>query len=139
MSKNEHLKKKLTPQQVVELETMAGFRIPMEHIAAIFSMSKDTLERLAKKDDAVRAAIERGRAKASAMIWQGLYQQAITGNTTALIFWMKTQEGVRETDRLELTGKDGSPLSVTMLTPEKRKERLKQLAKHMEHLDDEEE
>lgn len=123
------LKFVLSDKQIEELETMAGLGIPMESIAAIFGMSKDTLEARVKDQAGVKSAIERGKGKVRATIYQTAYNQAMSGNTAMLIFWLKTREGWKETDRLELTGADGKPLEVTALTYEQRQRRIKELSK----------
>jgi len=118
-------RRELTPDEIEKLETMSGYRLPMQQIAAILGMSKSTLERCCKKDDAARGAVEKGRALASAAIIQSAYAQAIGGNTTMLIFWLKTQEGWRETSRLELCNPDGSPIiEARELTSDQRQKRL---------------
>jgi hypothetical protein len=44
------------------------------------------------------------------MVARSLYAQAIGGNTTAQIFWLKTRAGWRETAAFEVTGSNGRPL-----------------------------
>ncbi len=111
-------KKILTPEQLIQLEAYAGIRLPNEHISVLLGFSKDTLERLAKKDAAVHAAIERGRSKSSGKVYNTLYSQAVGKpaytdekgtyhpavpvNFNALKFWCQSQEGFKTTTVVEV-------------------------------------
>jgi predicted DNA-binding protein YlxM (UPF0122 family) len=144
MSKNESQKKLLTEEQVRQLRSFSAIRLPMEQIASIFQMSKDTLERLCKKNDTVRAAIEEGRATASANVRKTLYQmatgtpgdrknriEAIPPSLGALKYWCSTQENFVTTERLQHTGADGGAIRLKeeSLTPEQKTEKLTKLSK----------
>ena len=50
------------------------------------------------RDSAVSAAYKRGRAKAIGSIAQSLLQKAKNGNVSAMVFYLKTQAGWRETE-----------------------------------------
>lgn len=52
----------------------------------------------------------RGKAKANAQIGKGIFQKAMGGDTTAMIWWSKTQMRWAETQKHEVTGADGAPL-----------------------------
>jgi hypothetical protein len=84
---------------------MAGLGLPHTQIASILSISRESLEQKFKEE------LLRGKAKANSKIAQTLFQNAVKGNTALLIFWAKTQMGWKEVSGLELTGKDGEPLS----------------------------
>jgi hypothetical protein len=49
----------------------------------------------------VAARYKRGKARAIGVIAQGLINKARSGDTTSMIFFLKTQAGWRETGRLE--------------------------------------
>jgi hypothetical protein len=51
-----------------------------------------------------------GKAKANSGIGRTLFQKAMGGDTTAMIWWSKTQMRWAETQKHELTGADGAPL-----------------------------
>ena len=61
-------------------------------IASRLKISDDTLKKYYREE------LDDGRIDANAKVAGTLYQQAIEGNMTACIFWMKTQGGFRETD-----------------------------------------
>jgi len=57
-----------------------------------------------------REELDTGKSKANVKVALGLYKKAIGGNVTAMIFWLKCQAGWKDSQRLEVTGKDGVPL-----------------------------
>jgi hypothetical protein len=86
-----------TDNERVQVESMAGYGVPQEQIACVIrdGIDADTLAKHFRKE------LKQGKAKASAKIGQTLYQKAINGDTTAAIFWAKTQMGWKEVNRLE--------------------------------------
>lgn len=117
----------LSPYMIDQMKVMSGLGMPSDQMAAIFSISKDTLERAIKRQPDARAALEKGRAMASTNVRQTAYKMATSGNNPSMtMFWLKTREGFRETDRLEVTGADGSALVKSDIS---RDEIEKELAK----------
>ncbi len=55
------------------------------------------------------SGIKRGKAKAIAHVANGLLQKARSGCTTSSIFYLKTQAGWRETERLEHVAAETAP------------------------------
>jgi len=49
--------------------------------------------------------LKKGRVAATAKVAQALYKKALEGDTACMIFWMKTQGGWRETDRMDVNVK----------------------------------
>jgi len=101
----------LTKDQVREVETLAAV-LNQQQMADYFGIAHRTFEAILARDEDVYAAYKRGKAKAIGSISQSLLKSAREGNTTAQIFYLKTQAGWKETDRRELTGPDGEPLQV---------------------------
>ncbi|WP_310625789.1 hypothetical protein [Limnohabitans sp.] len=107
---------KPTSEQRALVEKLSAFGIRLDEMP-VFVMgatgkpiSEPTLKKYFKKE------IEHGRLKANFKVANALYKNAVEeGNTTAQIFWLKTQGGWREPQRVELTGKDGAPLIPTKL------------------------
>jgi hypothetical protein len=54
--------------------------------------------------------LDYGKMRANTKVSNALYEKAIEGNVPAMIFWLKSQGGWREADRLELTGANGKAL-----------------------------
>ena len=57
-----------------------------------------------ERDPDIAERYKRGKAKAIAHVAKGLLQKARSGDTVSSIFFLKTQAGWRETDRLEHAG-----------------------------------
>ena len=90
-----------------QVEAMAGYGVPFEQIAVLIQgggISLDTLRTYFASE------LIRGKAKANAQIGKGIFQKAIGGDTTAMIWWSKTQMRWAETQKHEVTGADGAPL-----------------------------
>ena len=95
-----------------QVEAMAGYGVPFEQIAVLIhggGISLDTLRTYFASE------LIRGKAKANAQIGKGMFQKAIGGDTTAMIWWSKTQMRWAETQKHELTGADGAPLEFTKI------------------------
>jgi hypothetical protein len=78
-----------------QVERMAAVGITQEQIAAVIGISQDTLVKY--YGDTIRTAA----IKANANVGGKLYQTAMNGNVTAMIFWMKTRGGWREVQHIE--------------------------------------
>jgi hypothetical protein len=75
-------------------------------IALKLEINTDTLTKYYSRE------LELGRVDANAKVAQGLFNQAVNGNTSAGIFWMKTRAGWKETNSLELSGANGGAITV---------------------------
>lgn len=94
-----------------ELATsLSGYGVPQPDIARLIGVSLNTL--LAH----YREELDLGMAQANAKVGESLYRQAVSGNTTAAIFWLKARCGWREKQEVEVTGKDGGALEVKHFT-----------------------
>lgn len=69
-----------------------------------------------------REELDHASAQANATIGGALFNKAKSGDTTAMIFWMKTRAGWREKHEIDHTSSDGSmtpqPLDLTKLSSE---------------------
>lgn len=87
--------------------------------AAIMNMPQAAIAKLLKTTQATlelyfREELDHASDQANMAVLGALYKNAMEGNVSAQIFWCKTRLGMRETDRLELTGKDGTPLTAVI-------------------------
>lgn len=90
MKGKEHLP---TPQQRMQVETLAAFGIPEDDIARIIPIDPKTLRKH------YRDELDLGHAKANAKVAQNLFNIATgTGReaVTAAIFWLKARAGWSE-------------------------------------------
>lgn len=82
---------------VKQIETMAGLGMPVDQMAAILGVSKDTFERRMKSDRKVNAAVLKGRAIASSNVRKTAYHMAVSGKSAVMtIFWLKVRERWKE-------------------------------------------
>jgi hypothetical protein len=84
---------KPTEEERKLVEAMSGFGVPFAHIAALIQdgIDEDTLSKHFKKE------LVQGKAKANSKVGQTLFQKATGGDTSAMIWWSKTQMGWKET------------------------------------------
>lgn len=100
----------VTDEHVRQVHDLAGHGLTQEQIADFLGWSARTLRNKISDDERLDAAYKSGRAIAINEVAKGLYQRAKDGDNTAAIFYLKTQAQWRETNRTEITGKDGGPL-----------------------------
>lgn len=103
-----HLPNADTRNRVYMLSTV-GTR--HEDIASVLSISHDTLVKYYKEE------LDKGRIEANASVAETLFKQAKEGNTTAMIFWLKSRARWKESTQHEISGNpDGSPVEVKIIT-----------------------
>ena len=96
---------KPTPEARKLVRALSAVGIRFEDIAIKLGISADTLTRKYRQD------LDDGRIDANAAIGQTLFQQAKTGNTTAMIFWLKTRARWSEApQQIAFTDTDGNPV-----------------------------
>ena len=82
-------------RQTVQLHTMVGTN--QTDIARVLDIDEKTLRKY------YRDELDLAKAKANATIGGALFNKAKTGDTSAMIFWMKTQAGWRESTNIDHT------------------------------------
>ena len=102
---------------------MSGYGVPIEQIAAVTmgGISVDSLY------GHFREELVAGKAKINAKVGQTLAQKALSGDTTAMIWWSKSRMGFKEKVELEHTGADGGPIkseATVVLDPSEAYKRL---------------
>ena len=99
--------KKLDDKQITQIEALAAF-LTLEQIADYFGVTRPTFDAICQRQPEVFLQYKKGKSKAIASISQNLIKQAQDGNTTAAIFYLKTQAGWKETQVVDNTSSDGS-------------------------------
>ena len=103
-----HLPTSDTRNKVYMLSTV-GTR--HEDIASVLSITHDTLVKYYKEE------LDKGRIEANASVAETLFKQAKEGNTTAMIFWLKSRARWKESTQHEISGNpDGTPVEVKIIT-----------------------
>lgn len=111
----------LSPDQKREVETLAAV-LSAEQIADYFGVGRTTFFAMMNRDAEIAERYKKGKARAVGAIAQSLISKARSGHVTAMIFYLKTQAGWRETSHIEHSGPDQGPLVV-----EDARERLRQM------------
>jgi len=103
-----HLANDDTRKQVYELSSV-GTRY--EDIATVLGISADTLTKYYPEE------LKKGRIEANTAIASTLYEKAKSGDTTSMIFWLKSRAQWKETQKHEHAGDpDGEPIQVKVVT-----------------------
>lgn len=87
-----------TPEILSQVEAMAGKFLKEEQIATLLGVNPTYFVELKKKNPELPEAIRRGRAKVAANISNKIYEHAMKGNTTLLVFLGKSVVGLKEND-----------------------------------------
>jgi len=108
MTKNKGGRPKIefTEEQKKEVETLAAV-LSTEQIADYFGISRRVFFDIIDRDEEVSALYKKGKAKAVGFVAQNLIQKARGGDLGAQIFYLKTQAGWKETQRVEGAGDTG--------------------------------
>lgn len=81
----------LTDEQISMLSKYAAVGLTLDQMAALVDCCPTTFDEIIKRQEGVKRAIEKGRAKGIGGIANTLYQQAMKGNITAAIFYLKVK------------------------------------------------
>lgn len=89
-----------------QVEALSGYGLPIDQIAVLVrdGIHVETLRKHFSTE------LVSGKAKANGQVGKTLFQKAMAGDTTAAIWWSKTQMRWAETQKHELTGTDGAPI-----------------------------
>ena len=110
-------RKDLTPEQVTQVEKMAGHGLTLDQIADCLGIGERTLRQRFTDSEEVSAAYKRGRSVAINEVAQTVYQKAKAGEGAFPFFYLKTQAGWREVQRTEVSGPDGGPIETRVDGP----------------------
>ncbi|SRR5258708_1716017 len=108
---------KPTDEQRAQIEALAAFGIPQEHMCKMVINPRTGRPVTAKTlQKHFEVELENGLWKAVGTVAHCLFELATNpgpSQASAIIFWLRTRARWRETDRMELTGPDGAPISTT--------------------------
>ena len=86
---NGFYKKWLEPDNLVLLQGWKSNGLTDEQIAQNIGIRRETLYAWKKRFPNINNALKRGREQSNYIIESKLFQTALSGNTTAMIFWLK--------------------------------------------------
>jgi hypothetical protein len=119
----------LTDAQRAEVETLAAV-LTAEQTADFLGIGRTTFFALLNRDADLSERYKRGKARAVGAVAQSLVTKARAGNVTAMIFYLKTQGGWRETVDVGVAPPAESIPSLASLTDEE----LQGLLDYADHL-----
>jgi len=127
--------KEFTKKDLEALEEIIGKGISQKSAATLMGISEPTLELMIKHRDAVKHAVDKGRAKSEEKVVQTAYDLATSGDNPFMTrFWCMAKLGWRTTTQLELITPGGEPTSIEDMTPEQRQKRIDDLLRLRERL-----
>ena len=88
---NGFYKKWLEPDNLVLLQGWKRNGLTDEQIAQNIGIRRETLYTWKKRFPNINNALKRGREQSNYIIESKLFQTALSGNTTAMIFWLKNK------------------------------------------------
>lgn len=118
----------LTDPQRAEVETLAAV-LTAAQIADFLGIGRTTFFNLIDRDPDLCERYKRGKARAVGAVAQSLVTKARAGNVTAMIFYLKTQGGWRETVQVAEVNPTIEDLDLSELSDQTLKELLEVLAK----------
>ena len=86
---NGFYKKWLEPDNLVLLQGWKRNGLTDEQITQNIGIRRETLKKKKKRFPNINNALKRGREQSNYIIESKLFQTALSGNTTAMIFWLK--------------------------------------------------
>jgi len=87
---------KMTHEVLSAVESAASRGLTDRQIGELLGVSRATISRRKSDDDAFETAIKKGRARGVEQVANALFEQALSGNTTAMIFFLKCRGGWNE-------------------------------------------
>lgn len=98
----------LSDEQILKVEKLAESGLNCDQIANYFGIGETTFHDLKKKNEIISEAYKKGRSagieKATGLLWSKMLE----GDTTSIIFYLKTQARWSEKNNINVTSDDGS-------------------------------
>jgi hypothetical protein len=98
----------LNDEQIKEVAELAESGLNCEQIADYLKLSERTFRNLKERDSAVFTAYKKGKAAGVKKATNLLWSKMMDGDTTSIIFYLKTQARWSEKNNLNVTSEDGS-------------------------------
>lgn len=90
-----------TDEKIITLEGWARNGLTNEQIASNMSIGITTLWKWRKKSPKIANALKTGKDEADLQVENALYKEALKGNVTAIIFWLKNRKPVEWRDKVQ--------------------------------------
>lgn len=102
------------PEYCEQATGMCRLGATNDELAAFFGVALSTLNKWKKEIPEFSDAIREGKEVSDLRVTESLYQKALNGDTTAMIFWLKNRQSKRWRDKInqEVSAPGGGPISV---------------------------
>ena len=100
----------LTEKEIHQVESLASV-LNKSQLADYLGIAQSTFQEILKREDKVFSAYKKGKARAIASVGSNLIQKARKGDTTSMIFYLKTQAGWKETQHIQQENKETKQFS----------------------------
>lgn len=95
-----------------KIQKMASIGLNQSDIATLLGIKTPTLSKYLREHPEFYIAYKKGRVDAKAMVTNKLFDKIRQGDVASIFFYLKCQCKWRETNRHELTGKNGGPIRI---------------------------
>ena len=95
----------LSDKEITQVEAL-GAVLSLEQLADYFGISRVTFYAIMERQPDVSLHYKRGKAKAIGLVSQGLLKKAREGDNAAMMFYLKTQAGWKETTHVQQETKE---------------------------------
>lgn len=79
----------LTPEKLLVIRNWRRHGLTVEEVANNIGIARQTLQRWSKEHKDIYDALKTGKSEAVALVENKLFLKAMSGNITAIIFWLK--------------------------------------------------
>ena len=97
---------------IKKIEELASKMLTKEQIALSLGFSVDTLVRYELEDKEITKAIAKGMAKSVGKVANKLFETAMAGNVTAMIFLLKTRGGDEWKEKHDVNLTASAPITI---------------------------
>ena len=111
-----------TNEQISQVKKLSAM-LTVDQIAHYFEISDAKFKQMREDFPEIDSAYKAGKANAISGVANKLLQVALSGNVSAMTFYLKTQGGWRETNNIDHSNSDGSlrptVIEIVGVTPKK--------------------
>lgn len=109
------MRAKVDDIDLVKLEELKRNGLTDAQIADYFGICPKTLYNFCKRHKPLADALKRGKSQGIAFVANKLFEKIQDGDTSSIIFYLKTQGGWSEKQELELSSKADQPLKLQII------------------------
>jgi transposase len=93
---------KFTDDMVERVVRLCRLGLTNEELATSLDVSKSTIDKWIKEKEEFSSALKAGREESDSLVAKSLFEKAISGDTTACIFWLKNRRQFSWRDKHEV-------------------------------------